>query len=531
MLPSSSPSARALMRNFTRFSLLFAINHGCVTAVLNLSVVILGEEGSFMSGALYVTYAATALVASSAIIAALGTRGALICGSFVYCVYVFSLPLALLAKTAATQATVAVVGGAIGGIAAGFLWAAQGAYFAASAKLYVEASRGSLPLEEVSSKFAAKFGVIFLGCELVLKALPLALKAVELAADTGGNATLADTPPPSMPPSMPPLPPSAPPPPHGPAAPPERAPASLNATDLIVAVTYSILAICSAVGMFTINDLDALEQRRHVSGGTECAPSSSDAPASAPTAADAPASTQVADADAAEPPSPEEPKVTTSEPSRAARGKLSFARVAAAVLLWRRRPQVLLLAPVQITFGLCAALIGYELSGRIVPKAFPQDSIIAAGLLSALIALVSAVLQVPFKKASALFGKSFVMLTGLLAFATLAALCLVLEDTQLAHAAPLVLCYMLQGVGRACYEGTNKALYADFFRAEAEAAFANIVLAVGTASAIAYFTFPEMSRPARAATALVSACLATITYIGAEVVQRRQRQREARDDE
>ena len=105
--------------------------------LLDLSVVILGEEGSFMSGALYVTYAATALVASSAIIAALGTRGALICGSFVYCVYVFSLPLALLAKTAATQATVAVVGGAIGGIAAGFLWAAQGAYFAASAKLYV----------------------------------------------------------------------------------------------------------------------------------------------------------------------------------------------------------------------------------------------------------------------------------------------------------------------------------------------------------------------------------------------------------
>lgn len=137
MLPSSASASlsTSLIRNFYKFSLLFAVNHGCVTAVLNLSVLILGNQGSFMSAALYVTYAATALVASSAIIAALGARRALIVASFLYCVYIASLPLALLAKTEATQATVAIFGGAVGGVAAGFLWAAQGTYFAASAKL------------------------------------------------------------------------------------------------------------------------------------------------------------------------------------------------------------------------------------------------------------------------------------------------------------------------------------------------------------------------------------------------------------
>ena len=64
---------------------------------------------------------------------------------------------------------------------------------------------------------------------------------------------------------------------------------------------------------------------------------------------------------------------------------------------------------------------------------------------------------------------------------------------QLAHHVPLVSCYLLHAVGRACFEGTNKALYADFFAGGDEsAAFSNIVIANGLASAIAFFTYPEV---------------------------------------
>ena len=72
--PSMPKTGRAIWNNFSRMSILFSLNHGAVTAVLNLAVVLLGAKGSFMNGALYVTYALTALLAAAAINARLGTR-------------------------------------------------------------------------------------------------------------------------------------------------------------------------------------------------------------------------------------------------------------------------------------------------------------------------------------------------------------------------------------------------------------------------------------------------------------------------
>ena len=85
--------------------------------------------------------------------------------------------------------------------------------------------------------------------------------------------------------------------------------------------------------------------------------------------------------------------------------------------------------------------------------------------------------------------------------------------------------YLLQGLGRSCFEGTNKALYADLFPNDAlllpltltltptptptltltkalyadlfpndaAAAFSNIVIFNGGASAAAYFIFPLLA--------------------------------------
>jgi len=82
-------------------------------------------------------------------------------------------------------------------------------------------------------------------------------------------------------------------------------------------------------------------------------------------------------------------------------------------------------------------------------------------------------------------------------------------------------CYFLQGIGRACYEGTNKALYADYFAGDAPAAFSNIVLANGLASAISYFTFPSLDKDTISSIALVCACVTVVCYILAEIVHRR----------
>ena len=61
--------------------------------------------------------------------------------------------------------TVSLVGAAFGGIAAGFLWTAQGAYFARNAEMYAKAGGrifGSDATEEVTTaRSTAQFGAFF----------------------------------------------------------------------------------------------------------------------------------------------------------------------------------------------------------------------------------------------------------------------------------------------------------------------------------------------------------------------------------
>lgn len=85
-----------------------------------------------------------------------------------------SFAFALIAKGEAARVAIAIIGGGVGGIAAGFLWTAQGAYFARSAKLYAAAK--GVTFEEATTSFAALFGALFLGLELLLKLCPLGLQ-------------------------------------------------------------------------------------------------------------------------------------------------------------------------------------------------------------------------------------------------------------------------------------------------------------------------------------------------------------------
>ena len=48
-------------------------------------------------------------------------------------------------------------------------------------------------------------------------------------------------------------------------------------------------------------------------------------------------------------------------------------------------------------------------------------------------------------------------------------------------------------LGRATFESTTKAVVADFFPLDAEAAFANVVVQSGGATAVAFFVFPYLS--------------------------------------
>ena len=94
--PATMGQLSPLMRNFIQMTIAFSINHGCVVAVLNIAVLLLGDNGSYQSGSLYVTYAATALLLSPGLLDLLGARKALIWAAALYSIYVISFPIALI---------------------------------------------------------------------------------------------------------------------------------------------------------------------------------------------------------------------------------------------------------------------------------------------------------------------------------------------------------------------------------------------------------------------------------------------------
>lgn len=274
-LEHGGPEAKKLFVNFVVMALCFSINHGTVGALINLSTSLLGTGlGSVNLGTLWFMYVLTALTLATTIIGMFGAKGGLIAGTGGYCVYVFSFALAaLVSATPPTEAelianpdscvaagaaamgpgppsgsswcaltrvdmnadpppvpscecqatslvkTVSLVGAMFGGIAAGFLWTAQGAYFARNAELYAEAGGrifGSDTTEVTTARatglFSSIFAALYLSFEVVMKLLSSLLPApVQLpfyalaAASSAAGLVLIRALPPAAPPVQKPL--------------------------------------------------------------------------------------------------------------------------------------------------------------------------------------------------------------------------------------------------------------------------------------------------------------------------------------
>ena len=109
-------------------------------------------------------------------------------------------------------------------------------------------------------------------------------------------------------------------------------------------------------------------------------------------------------------------------------------------------------------------------------------------------------------------GKKFVMMVGSTAFAALAAWLLFISDKEIvALGGGVVSLYIVFGIGRAVFEGTNKAVVADFFPHDKEAAFSNVIVQSGGSAAIAFVLFPEFSREVKTSITLASAVVSLFT--------------------
>ncbi|KAH8065090.1 hypothetical protein JL722_1993 [Aureococcus anophagefferens] len=177
--PSSladAPSKGSVVRNFLLMSLCFSLNHGTVTALISLAGSELGASlGNTSLGVLYFVYTFTAAFASHSVVALLGAKRTLVLGLAVYCCYVASYLVAYFVEAAARPAV--LVGAALGGAAAGFLWPAQGAYYAKCAERYAAAA--DVTREQANSTLGSYFSCCYLACEVLMKLcsslLPLAV--------------------------------------------------------------------------------------------------------------------------------------------------------------------------------------------------------------------------------------------------------------------------------------------------------------------------------------------------------------------
>ena len=88
-----------------------------------------------------------------------------------------------------------------------------------------------------------------------------------------------------------------------------------------------------------------------------------------------------------------------------------------------------------------------------------------------------------------------------------------------------------QGVGRGIFESTNKAVVADFFAADAPAAFSNVIWSSGGASAMGYFLFQNISGRTQAEVVVASGFVGIVCFMIAHVIHQRSKEIEELDSE
>lgn len=433
--------AAVTLRNFIWMSVFFSANHGCVVACLSLATARLGSTGAWQSGILYLFYTASAVLGATYVVKQLGARNALIAGMVLYCAYVGCFLVATIAPPV-FEAPAALLGAAIGGIGAGFLWTAQGSYFGRAAEEHAAFLQQSVSTSNAT--MASIFAFIYLAAEVLLRALSTILLEFGLAWS-------------------------------------------------VVFGCYTAVAVVSTMLMVLVHnyttpyydnddhDHDNIRHNHehHHDTDVDIDDDNVDAPAaygasmnhegqeslSRPTTFTTVATTTT----------------TTSNTSSA------WYKVTAAWQLLRYDPKMKHMVGFNAVFGLTAAFLNSYVNGEVVSAVTHDDKSTRVGIFNAWVSCVAAAMSLVFGKISShVGGNGLILILGSLCFLGVVLPFLVWPDTSNWGVPLLFLVYTFHGTGRATFEGTLKATFADYFSYEKEGAFANIILQNGLSGAFGY---------------------------------------------
>ena len=152
-----------------------------------------------------------------------------------------------------------------------------------------------------------------------------------------------------------------------------------------------------------------------------------------------------------------------------------------------RDPKMKYMIGFNAAMGLGSAFVNAVVSGAVVPVIFKDENSLYVGVLMAAHAAVAAGMSALFGYVSRRVGNVPVMTIGAICMMTPAAAFLMQPNLHHWNWESVVMIYILHGTGRAVFEGTTRAVFAEYFYYEKEGAFANIILQNGLACAVGYF--------------------------------------------
>jgi len=202
-------------------------------------------------------------------------------------------------------------------------------------------------------------------------------------------------------------------------------------------------------------------------------------------------------------------QVVDFEPPAEMQEKLVSAKLLATFSLWSDL-RIWLLSPTNITFGVAAAYMNGYFNANIGSKVLGAKNI---GILSAITVLVSVCMTRLYGVFGQRYGNLVPISIGAASFACMALLMLATSCCQ-EWGWWIVIFYALQGSGRAVYESTNRAVFADTFKgSDIEAAFANCILQMALSSAICFFASAYVQGQRLEIALLILALLTPVAYI------------------
>jgi len=166
-------------------SIWFAVGHGAATTPLVYASSSLDQQVAYLgNGLLYVTTLVSALVLAIPFVGFTGPKGGLVGGMLLYAVYAACFSLASLQNEAWFQGVFFIFGSLCGGLAAGIVWTAEGAYMVNSASMIAE--QESQNRESINSQLATTFAFYYLLLEVVAKIMWSLLMLAGASADVTG---------------------------------------------------------------------------------------------------------------------------------------------------------------------------------------------------------------------------------------------------------------------------------------------------------------------------------------------------------